>query len=267
MKYFIDFEATQFTNEIISVGCVREDGNSFYALIKPKKLKTLTPFIIELTGITKEMLENEKSSDEVFENFFDWLSFSNEAVEFYCYGNTDITFLKKNLKDRTGTLKAQAALSLIAMNLKDYSLDVKNHFGLFQSVSLKKVANYFYPNANYLTHNALSDAQMLRDVYLGVEAEDEVSGIPFPEHIGTPVFKEPEDFKQFNIERINSGQVESVYETLDEVVDYIEEILAKQNNAGATTRDRIKKKVIKAINSKTKYFNQKWVAKYKRGEE
>ena len=72
MKYFIDFEATQFTNEIISIGCVREDGNSFYALVKPKKQKAITPFITDLTGITKDMLENEKSSDEVFENFFDW---------------------------------------------------------------------------------------------------------------------------------------------------------------------------------------------------
>lgn len=29
MKYFIDFEATQFSQEIISVGCIREDGQTF----------------------------------------------------------------------------------------------------------------------------------------------------------------------------------------------------------------------------------------------
>lgn len=266
MKYFIDFEATQFTNEIISIGCVREDGNSFYALVKPKKPKAITPFITDLTGITKDMLENEKNSDEVFENFFDWLSFNNEAVEFYCYGNSDITFLKKNLKDRTSSLKAQAALSLIAMSLKDYSLDVKNHFGLIQAVSLKKVANYFYPNGNYLNHNALSDAQMLRDVYLGVEAESEVTGIPFPEHVGVPVFKEAADFKNFIIERINGGQVEAVYESLDEAIDYIQELLASQNSSAATTRERLGNRIMKAINGKNKYFNQKWVVKMKKGE-
>ena len=35
MKYFIDFEATQFSEEIISVGCKREDGETFYALVRP----------------------------------------------------------------------------------------------------------------------------------------------------------------------------------------------------------------------------------------
>ncbi len=71
MKYFIDFEATQFTQEIISIGCIREDGEKFYSLIKPKNLKTITKFITELTGISKKDLVNEKNSDEVFENFFD----------------------------------------------------------------------------------------------------------------------------------------------------------------------------------------------------
>lgn len=51
MNYFIDFEATQFSGEIISVGCVREDGETFYVLVQPQKGK-LTPFITNLTGIT-----------------------------------------------------------------------------------------------------------------------------------------------------------------------------------------------------------------------
>lgn len=37
MKYFIDFEATQFSREIISIGCIREDGQTFYALVAPKE--------------------------------------------------------------------------------------------------------------------------------------------------------------------------------------------------------------------------------------
>lgn len=54
MKYFIDFEATQFSQEIISIGCIREDGQTFYALVAPKKGK-ITPFITNLTGITAEI--------------------------------------------------------------------------------------------------------------------------------------------------------------------------------------------------------------------
>lgn len=36
MKYYIDFEAAKHIEEIISVGAVREDGETFYSLVKPK---------------------------------------------------------------------------------------------------------------------------------------------------------------------------------------------------------------------------------------
>ena len=39
MKYYIDFEATQYTHEIISVGCVREDGETFKSYVKVKDAK------------------------------------------------------------------------------------------------------------------------------------------------------------------------------------------------------------------------------------
>ena len=51
MKYFIDFEATQFSGEIISIGCVDENGRQFYTLVKPAKMSEMTDFIEELTGI------------------------------------------------------------------------------------------------------------------------------------------------------------------------------------------------------------------------
>ena len=50
MRYFIDFEASQFAEEIISVGCVDESGRSFYSLVRPKKPKKVTDFITKLTG-------------------------------------------------------------------------------------------------------------------------------------------------------------------------------------------------------------------------
>ena len=36
MKYFLDFEATQFSHRIISIGAVCENGHSFYSLVKPE---------------------------------------------------------------------------------------------------------------------------------------------------------------------------------------------------------------------------------------
>ena len=54
MKYFIDFEASQFAEEIISVGCVDELGRSFYSLVRPRRPQKVTGFITNLTGITRD---------------------------------------------------------------------------------------------------------------------------------------------------------------------------------------------------------------------
>lgn len=34
MKYYIDFEASEAEQKVISIGCVREDGDKFYSLVK-----------------------------------------------------------------------------------------------------------------------------------------------------------------------------------------------------------------------------------------
>lgn len=252
MKYFIDFEATQFSQEIISIGCVREDGESFYSLIKPKKLSGITDFITSLTGITKDMVREAPNSDEVFKNFFTWLSNSEGVAEFYCYGNSDFNFLQKNLKDRTNNLFAQAALSIIGMNLKDYSSDVKNHFGLIKNISLKKVFNYFYPNEECNLHNALSDAEMLYKVYSSIVKKQEIVGIPFPDYIGEPIFETNDDFANYDI-LVNN----TIYETFEEALDFAISIL-RNNNQPKFRKENIQRKIIHAINCKKEYFGLKW---------
>ena len=142
MRYFIDFEATQFTNEIISIGCVKETGETFYSLVKVDKSK-MTNFITNLTGITKEDVEKAPTADEVFDNFYDWIAVDNEKAIFYCYGNSDLTFILKNLNN-SGTLKSQISLSLLRSNLIDYSKRVINHFGLIKSIALKNINKSYY---------------------------------------------------------------------------------------------------------------------------
>ena len=70
MRYFIDFEASQFAEEIISVGCVDESGRSFYSLVRPKKPKKVTDFITKLTGITREEVLAAATADEVFSKLY-----------------------------------------------------------------------------------------------------------------------------------------------------------------------------------------------------
>ncbi len=181
MNYFIDFEATQFSNEIISIGCVRDDGNQFYSEVKARK--KITPFITSLTGITNEQNKSASTSDEVFDEFFDWLmEVPDERAIFYCYGSADINFVKKNLA-LTKTFKAQVALSTIGMSLFDYSKTVKEHFGLVKQISLAKIVAYYRGVESIeQSHNALDDAMLLREVFGGVTLEKIVEGHPFPDY-------------------------------------------------------------------------------------
>ena len=181
MKYFIDLEATQFSNEIISIGCVREDGETFYSLVNVAKNK-MTNFITELTGITKEDVSTAPSSDEVFTKFYDWLVPDESKVQFFCYGNADLGFIRRNLNKAT-TVKAQMALSVLALHLVDYSKCVERHFGLIKSISLKKVLAYYRQVAEVeQNHNALEDALFLKEIYDRINDEDDVVECPFPEY-------------------------------------------------------------------------------------
>ena len=173
MKYFIDFEATQFSNEIIEIGCIREDGAKFKSYVNAEN--KLTKFIINLTGITQEVIDNAPSSDTVFSFFYRWLQEDNSNIEFYCYGNSDIDFVKKNLQ-KTKNFEAQAALSMIGMSLNDYSQFVKKHFGLIKPIGLVKVLAYYRGVESIeQTHDALDDAIFLKELFDFIEAEEECS--------------------------------------------------------------------------------------------
>jgi DNA polymerase III epsilon subunit-like protein len=163
MKYFIDFEATQFSEEIISIGCIREDGETFYSLVSPVDGK-ITPFITNLTGITKEMVDGAMSPEQVFENFYDWV-FEKEDVppEFYCWGNSDAHFISQTFK-RTNSIKARLILGYICGGLHDYCAQFSKRYKFRATLKLIKVYNIFVPGAEQ-THNALDDAVMLYRIY------------------------------------------------------------------------------------------------------
>lgn len=78
MNYFIDFEATQFSNEIISIGCVSETNAKFSRMIYTDK--KITSFITNLTGITDEMNKAAPSLDDVFTLFFYWILEHNDGT-------------------------------------------------------------------------------------------------------------------------------------------------------------------------------------------
>lgn len=274
MNYFVDFEATQFSNEIISIGCVREDGTEFYSEIKARK--KITSFITSLTGITDEQNKMAESSDEVFSHFFDWLmENADEKAIFYCYGNTDINFVKKNLA-LTKNLKAQAALSLMGMSLYDYSSTTKSHFGLVKNISLIKLVAY-YRGVEKIeqSHNALEDAKYLKEIFEYVSNENEVQGHPFPDYeINIPEVKEVIPTVKKSVQKsprnilkslrhkvemytLDGEVLEQTFETIGEARRYV------INNMGnidqkRTDKAKVENRIINANNKKISYTGHMW---------
>ena len=285
MKYFIDFEATQFSNEIISIGCVDENGRTFYSLVNVPK-KQMSNFITELTGITKEDVATAPSNDEVFSEFYNWLEENKEPAEFFCYGNSDLAFIKKNIQ-KTKALKAQAALSILAEYLTDYSLNVIQHFGLIKAIGLKKVLAY-YRNVEDIeqTHNALEDAWFLKEVYEYVENDGIVTECPFKGYevsldIITDVdmknrvnnisynilMKDIKSYKVICYSGKRIKQVQSGYEDIIIAAENFIKSISNKNQTSVPNPDNIIKKIIKANNRKDTYGGYYWMISKKTEEE
>ncbi len=275
MNYFIDFEATQFSNEIISIGCVRSNGDSFYSEVKAKK--KLTNFITSLTGITNEQNKIAPSSDEVFSNFFDWVNeIPNEKAIFYCYGNTDINFIKKNL-ETSKSIKAQAALSMIGMNLHDYANVAKMHFGLVKNIALIKLVAYYRGVEEVLQeHDALEDALFLKEVFDHVSNEGIVEGHPFPDYEltgvlpkmkpdanGNPSAKYPKNILKSLKHRIemydaNGEILEKTFSSIGEARYYVMNNKISPVDRKKTDKSKVENKIINAYKKKIPYSGQYW---------
>lgn len=163
MRFFIDFEATQYSERIISIGCITDSGATFSTLVKPTRKKDkVTQFITDLTGITNEMLATAPSVDDAFNSFFDFVleHSPTEPNEFYCYGNSDKVFIEKTLNDITSTRAATFAKRL-KNSLIDYSNEVQQYLKMGNHIALRKVYSLILNENVVQRHNALEDAEML----------------------------------------------------------------------------------------------------------
>lgn len=172
MKYFLDFEGTQFSHRIISIGATCENGHSFYSLMKPESKYKISDMITELTGITTEDIDSAKSAIEVFNEFYNWvLTQEEEAKEnevnwnpqWYVWGSEDINFIQSTFRDCANDPCARMILGDIAGGLIDYCDKFCQRFNIKQR-GLLKVAQAF-DHTKEQNHNALSDAMLLQFVY------------------------------------------------------------------------------------------------------
>ena len=200
MKFFLDFEAMRFTNKIISIGCVAENGNTFGSLVKPNDKKKVDKFITELTGITNDMLADAPDADVAFANLFKFIADNARGTvpEYYVYGNCDADFLKATVKGMRNPLSITCAQA-IAGNLIDYASVVKKFFVVKSDLALRKVYMLIQDEQNLVQkHNALEDAQMLEVVvshlYDKCKPEDKDTILAMPSQAKPKMKKAPAQF-------------------------------------------------------------------------
>ncbi len=262
MKYYIDFEATQFSNEIISVGCVDESGREFYSLVKPYKPDRLNRFITELTGITQKDLASAPTADEAFSAFYDWI-LKDETAEFFCYGNCDARFVKFTLR-HIHRFDAQCAMGLILSTLNDFSYYAMDFFGVDQTIGLVKIVEYYSGDRIDQRHNSLEDAQYLRYIALRM-SEGRPEECPFPEYVNkkrTVVGETPQQTPVFrHYVKAARGDRTYIFPTYGKAADWVMlNLMAKNVDADEKMKSSISNRIVNAVNRKRTYYGYLWTA-------
>lgn len=205
MNFYLDFEATRFSNRIISIGCVAGTGETFETYVKPGDKKKVDKFITELTGITNEMLAEAPDADAAFKMLYDFIEANSdgEAPAYYVYGNSDAEFINSTLRHMSDT-QACVCAQAIAGNLIDYASVVKKFFVAKSDLALRKVYMLIQEQKELVQkHDALEDARMLETVvahlYDKCKPEDKETILAMPSQPRPKIGKKaPAVFQKWN---------------------------------------------------------------------
>ena len=171
MNFYLDFEATQFSERIISIGCVADNGNEFNTLVKPPKGDKVNQFITNLTGITQEMVENADCADVCFLALREFIRSESNGEEtfFFVYGNADSHFIERTVAKMIDPEARKFAYKLGA-SLIDFSEITQRFFRM--NVSLKNAVAYFRQEEVQQNHHAIDDAELLRELVYMINHND-----------------------------------------------------------------------------------------------
>ena len=261
MDFYLDFEATQFKSNIIAIGCSCEHGE-FDCLVRPPRKDHITPFITNLTGISKEMSKDALEIEEAFIDFFSWISLmiseNPEESYFHVYGDMDKIFLEKTASHIVDIKLKQRVLSL-ANALIDDSIIVRRYFNV-KSIGVHQALSYFIPDLIEQSHDPLDDAILLQQLMSYIYQSVPPKECPFPEKQANK--PEPNYIpeiiiptKNYYIKTRHSNDLKAKPHTFYSYKEAINWAWNKiKRNHPEAQRKTVEKKVIKAINKKTTYL-------------
>ena len=158
----IDIETTglmPLCDEIIELSAIKVRNNkivdTFSSLVKPEMLEVngIDNFITKLTGITYDMLKNEKLSKEVLPNFINFIA--DDIIVGYNV-NFDVNFIYDDYK------------SLFGKDFKNNFVDlmriIKKHCKNLDNYKLSTVSKYYNVDSKK-AHRGLLDCNMTFEIY------------------------------------------------------------------------------------------------------
>lgn len=171
---FLDLEGTQFSHELISLGCVKtklkkdgtfaklDKGLQFFVIPK----NNIGRFVEKLTGITPAMIQEKGISyPEAIAKFKKYVGRSFKKAKFIAFGNHDLRIfnqseLHSGPSDEEFLNAIRANFVDLSKILSEYAKDDKNN-----SLSLSNYCKMFNITMIGTNHEALSDAKNLALLY------------------------------------------------------------------------------------------------------
>lgn len=257
MNFYIDFEATQPEQEIISIGAVAENGKKFYSLVKPRFSK-VSLYITEITGIKNTDLEYEHELNTIFDLFYIWCKDQENDLSkwnFYSYGDSDVDFIKHsfcNLK----TERSMIIASYMMATMKDYSKEVTKYF--HGTTSLIKAFNYLKELDDKQKHNALEDAKMLAEVYSKISNKTPLEENPFKAAREEQEAHYTFPSGRFFCKGLGKNAKEREFADIHEAIEWIINTNIRIEDRENVHRDRMATKIMKSIRKQSNYIGYKW---------
>lgn len=266
MKFFIDVEATNIAEEIISIGVVSEFGTTFKIFVKPQ-FSELDDYITNLTGITNADLEHAASFNEAMHALYQFVNIDLECdlkdAHFYSYGE-DINFFRATGNRMVFDTIGFAMYSCIITNLVDASKDIFKFFN--GTVSLSRAYNYINSIEKEQRHDALEDAMMLRQVFdfTKINKPFKTNLCPRPHDMEEAGFNMPKG--RFYCRRSKKGP-ETEFSSCEEAIEWFIRTTCDPTTQDKVRRSRIMMKIMKAVRTNTKYGDYYWRRVKKEVEE
>ena len=257
MDFYLDFEATQFKNNIIAIGCSCKYGE-FDCLVRPPRKDHITPFITQLTGINKELAASALSAEDAFVDFFSWVNeMLHEDISpafFHVYGDMDKVFLEKTAEQISGSFVRQQVLNL-AESVIDDSKRVRQFF-MVKSIGVHQALQYFIPELEDQNHDPLDDALMLQSLMQFINNSEPLTDCPFPEKQRKPKVPQnntPKKPYYIKLRHATDDKAKSKqFPTTGAAITWAYTKIS--NSTPEAKRSTVEKNVKKAIDKKTPYM-------------